>query len=53
MPTGVVQKRGHKPPMPAIVGGIVAAVIVIAAAAFVLIPKGPEVRGCLNDYSWD
>ncbi len=53
MPTGVVQKRGHKPPMPAIVGGIVAAVVVIAAAAFALIPRGPEVRDCLNDYSWD
>lgn len=53
MPTGVVQKRGHKPPMPVIVGGIVAAVIVIAATAFALIPKGPEVRDCLNDYSWD
>lgn len=53
MPMGVVQKRGHKPPMPVIVGGIVAAVIVIAAAAFALIPKGPEVRDCLNDYSWD
>jgi|GEM_PF-817903 len=53
MPTGVVQKRGHKPPMPVIVGGIVAAVVVIAAAAFALIPRGPEVRDCLNDYSWD
>lgn len=53
MPTGVVQKRGHKPPMPAIVGGIVAAVAVIAVAVFVLIPKGPQVRDCLNDYSWD
>lgn len=53
MPMGVVQKRGHKPPMPAIVGGIVAAVAVIAVAVFVLIPKGPEVRDCLNDYSWD
>lgn len=53
MPMGVVQKREHKPPMPVIVGGIVAAVIIIAAAAFALIPKGPEVRGCLNDYSWD
>lgn len=53
MPTGVVQKRGHKPPMPAIVGGIVVAVVVIAAAAFALIPRGPEVRDCLNDYSWD
>ena len=53
MPTGVVQKRGHKPPMPAIVGGIVAAAVVIAAAAFALIPRGPEVRDCLNDYSWD
>lgn len=53
MPMGAVQKRGHKPPMPVIVGGIVAAVIVIAAAAFALIPKGPEVRDCLNDYSWD
>ncbi len=53
MPMGVVQKHGHKPPMPAIVGGIVAAVIVIAVAVFVLIPKGPEVRDCLNDYSWD
>ena len=53
MPMGVVQKRGHKPPMPAIVGGIVAAVIVIAVTAFALIPKGPEVRDCLNDYSWD
>ena len=53
MPTGVVQKRGHKPPIPAIVGGIIAAVIVIAVTAFALIPKGPEVRDCLNDYSWD
>ena len=53
MPTGVVQKRGQKPPMPAIVGGIVVAVVVIAAAAFALIPRGPEVRDCLNDYSWD
>ena len=53
MPMGVMQKRGHKPPMPAIVGGIVAAVAVIAVAVFVLIPKGPEVRDCLNDYSWD
>ena len=53
MPMGVVQKRGHKPPMPVIVGGIVAAVVVIAAAAFALIPRGPEVRDCLNDYSWD
>ena len=53
MPMGVVQKRGHKPPMPAIVGGIVAAVIVIAATTFALISKGPEVRDCLNDYSWD
>ena len=53
IPMGVVQKRGHKPPMPAIVGGIVAAVIVIAVTAFALIPKGPEVRDCLNDYSWD
>lgn len=53
MPTGVVQKRGHKPPMPVIVGGIVAAVVIIAAAAFALIPRGPEVRDCLNDYSWD
>lgn len=53
MPMGVVQKRGHKPPMPAIVGGIIAAVIVIAVTAFALIPKGPEVRDCLNDYSWD
>lgn len=53
MPTGVAQERGHKPPMPVIVGGIVAAVVVIAAAAFALIPRGPEVRDCLNDYSWD
>lgn len=53
MPMGAVQKRGHKPPKPVIVGGIVAAVIVIAATAFALIPKGPEVRDCLNDYSWD
>lgn len=53
MPMGVVQKRGHKPPIPAIVGGIIAAVIVIAVTAFALIPKGPEVRDCLNDYSWD
>lgn len=53
MPMGAVQKRGHKPPMSVIVGGIVAAVIVIAAAAFALIPRGPEVRDCLNDYSWD
>lgn len=53
MPMGVMQKRGHKPPMPAIVGGIVAAVAVIAVAVFVLIPKGPQVRDCLNDYSWD
>lgn len=53
MPMGAMQKHGHKPPMPVIVGGIVAAVIIIAAAAFALIPKGPEVRGCLNDYSWD
>lgn len=53
MPMGVVQKRGHKPPRHAIVGGIVAAVIVIAVTAFALIPKGPEVRDCLNDYSWD
>lgn len=53
MPMGAAQKRGHKPPMPVIVGGIVAAVIVIAATAFVLIPKGPEVRDCLNDYTWD
>ena len=53
IPTGAAQKRGHKPPMPVIVGGIVAAVVVIAAAAFALIPRGPEVRDCLNDYSWD
>lgn len=53
MPMGVVQKRGHKPPMPVIVGGIIAAVVLIAVAAFALIPKGPEVRDCLNDYSWD
>lgn len=52
MPTGVMQKRGHKPPMPAIVGGIVA-IVAIAVATFALIPSGPEVRDCLNDYSWD
>lgn len=52
MPMGVVQKRGRKPPMPVIVGGIVA-IVAIAVAAFALIPRGPEVRDCLNDYSWD
>lgn len=52
MPLGAVQKHAHRPPVPVIVGGIVA-IVAIAVAAFALIPRGPEVRNCLNDYSWD
>lgn len=52
MPMGAVQKHAYRPPVPVIVGGIVA-IVVIAVAAFALIPRGPEVRDCLNDYSWD
>lgn len=52
MPMGAVQKHTHRPPVPVIVGGIIA-IVAIAVAAFALIPRGPEVRDCLNDYSWD
>lgn len=52
MPLGAVQKHAHRPPVPVIVGGIVA-IVAIAVAAFALIPRDPEVRNCLNDYSWD
>lgn len=52
MPMVAVQKHSYRPPVPVIVGGIVA-IVAIAVAAFALIPRGPEVRDCLNDYSWD
>lgn len=40
-------------PKPVVIGGIVAAVMVIAIAAVALLPKGPQVKSCLNDYSWE
>lgn len=40
-------------PKPVVIGGIVAAVMVIAIAVVVLLPKGPQVKSCLNDYSWE
>lgn len=46
-------KLGNKTPKPAIIGGIVAAVLIVATAVVVLLPKGPQVKSCLNDYSWE
>lgn len=46
-------KLGNKTPKSAIIGGIVAAVLVVATAVVVLLPKGPQVKSCLNDYSWE
>ena len=46
-------KLGNKTPKPAIIGGIVAAVLIVATAVIVLLPKGPQVKSCLNDYSWE
>lgn len=40
-------------PKPVVIGGIVAAVMVIVIAVVVLLPKGPQVKSCLNDYSWE
>lgn len=40
-------------PKPAVIGGIVAAVVIMAIAVVVLLPKGPQVKSCLNDYSWE
>lgn len=46
-------KPKNKAPKPVVIGGIVAAVMVIAIAVVVLLPKGPQVKSCLNDYSWE
>lgn len=46
-------KPKNKVPKPVVIGGIVAAVMVIAIAAVALLPKGPQVKSCLNDYSWE
>lgn len=46
-------KPKNKVPKPVVIGGIVAAVMVIAIAVVVLLPKGPQVKSCLNDYSWE
>lgn len=46
-------KLGNKAPKSAIIGGIVAAVLIVATAVVVLLPKGPQVKSCLNDYSWE
>lgn len=46
-------KLGNKTPKPAVIGGIVAAVLIVATAVVVLLPKGPQVKSCLNDYSWE
>lgn len=46
-------KPGNKTPKPAVIGGIVAAVVIVAIAMVVLLPKGPQVKSCLNDYSWE
>ena len=46
-------KLGNKTPKPAIIGGIVAAVLIVATAVVVLLPKGPQAKSCLNDYSWE
>lgn len=46
-------KLGNKTPKPAIIGGIVAAILIVATAVVVLLPKGPQVKSCLNDYSWE
>lgn len=46
-------KLGNKTPKPAIIGGIVATVLIVATAVVVLLPKGPQVKSCLNDYSWE
>lgn len=46
-------KPGNKTPKPAVIGGIVAAVVIMAIAVVVLLPKGPQVKSCLNDYSWE
>ena len=46
-------KLGNKAPKPAVIGGIVAAVVIMAIAVVVLLPKGPQVKSCLNDYSWE
>lgn len=40
-------------PKPAVIGGIVATVVIMAIAVVVLLPKGPQVKSCLNDYSWE
>ena len=46
-------KPKNKVPKPAVIGGIVAAVVIMAIAVVVLLPKGPQVKSCLNDYSWE
>lgn len=46
-------KPKNKVPKPVVIGGIVAAVMIIAIAAVALLPKGPQVKSCLNDYSWE
>ena len=46
-------KLGNKTPKSAIIGGIVAAVLIVATAVVVLLPKGPQIKSCLNDYSWE
>lgn len=46
-------KPKNKVPKPAVIGGIVAAVVIVAIAMVVLLPKGPQVKNCLNDYSWE
>lgn len=46
-------KPGNRTPKPAVIGGIVAAVVIIVIAVVVLLPKGPQVKSCLNDYSWE
>lgn len=46
-------KPKTKVPKPAVIGGIVATVVIMAIAVVVLLPKGPQVKSCLNDYSWE
>lgn len=46
-------KPKNKVPKPVVIGGIVTAVMVIAIAAVALLHKGPQVKSCLNDYSWE
>ena len=52
-PNGNRARRKHRVPKPVIIGGVVAVLAVVAVAAFVLVPRGPQVRDCLNDYSWE